>query len=141
MRFPPMTATLRTDWLLAMCQLLIAGVVVLLPEAAWWLPGDRASVGPPVLVTILARPAGGRERSECHITKSGLAVTPIVTYEKSPVPERPAPGAHPNRRRDVRMATRYESLISTSVGQLLAKNLGLPNPVALERYEEGAPLV
>jgi 3-oxoacyl-[acyl-carrier protein] reductase len=39
------------------------------------------------------------------------------------------------------MTTRYQSLISTPVGQLLAKNLGLPNPVRLERYEEGAPLV
>ena len=39
------------------------------------------------------------------------------------------------------MATRYQSLISTPVGQLLAKNLGLPNPVPLERYEQGAPLV
>jgi 3-oxoacyl-[acyl-carrier protein] reductase len=39
------------------------------------------------------------------------------------------------------MATRYQSLISTPVGQLLAKNLGLPNPVELERYQEGAPLV
>ena len=39
------------------------------------------------------------------------------------------------------MSTRYQSLISTPVGQLLAKNLGLPNPVPLERYEPGAPLV
>ena len=39
------------------------------------------------------------------------------------------------------MATRYETLISTPVGQLFAKNLGLPNPAKLERYEEGAPLV
>jgi 3-oxoacyl-[acyl-carrier protein] reductase len=39
------------------------------------------------------------------------------------------------------MTTRYQSLISTPVGQLLAKNLGLPNPVELERYAEGAPLV
>jgi 3-oxoacyl-[acyl-carrier protein] reductase len=39
------------------------------------------------------------------------------------------------------MTTRYQSLISTPVGQLLAKNLGLPNPVPLERYTEGAPLV
>ncbi|HEX6246718.1 MAG TPA: 3-oxoacyl-ACP reductase [Nocardioidaceae bacterium] len=39
------------------------------------------------------------------------------------------------------MTTRYQSLIGTPVGQLLAKNLGLPNPVKLERYEEGAPLV
>jgi 3-oxoacyl-[acyl-carrier protein] reductase len=39
------------------------------------------------------------------------------------------------------MTTRYQSLISTPVGQLVAKNLGLPNPVELERYVEGAPLV
>jgi 3-oxoacyl-[acyl-carrier protein] reductase len=39
------------------------------------------------------------------------------------------------------MSDRYQSLIHTPVGQLLAKNLGLPNPVRLERYEEGAPLV
>jgi 3-oxoacyl-[acyl-carrier protein] reductase len=39
------------------------------------------------------------------------------------------------------MIDRYQSLIHTPVGQLLAKNLGLPNPVELERYEEGAPLV
>ncbi len=39
------------------------------------------------------------------------------------------------------MSNRYQSLIDTPVGQLLAKNLGLPNPVKLERYEEGAPLV
>ena len=39
------------------------------------------------------------------------------------------------------MSSRYQSLIRTPVGQLLAKNLGLPNPVALERYEAGAPLL
>ena len=39
------------------------------------------------------------------------------------------------------MSDRYQSLIHTPIGQLLAKNLGLPNPVKLERYTEGAPLV
>jgi 3-oxoacyl-[acyl-carrier protein] reductase len=39
------------------------------------------------------------------------------------------------------MSDRYQSLIHTPVGQLLAKNLGLPNPVPLERYSEGDPLV
>ena len=39
------------------------------------------------------------------------------------------------------MSDRYQSLIHTPVGQLLAKNLGLPNPVELERYTEGDPLV
>jgi 3-oxoacyl-[acyl-carrier protein] reductase len=39
------------------------------------------------------------------------------------------------------MSDRYQSLIHTPVGQLLAKNLGLPNPVDLERYAEGDPLV
>ncbi len=39
------------------------------------------------------------------------------------------------------MSDRYQSLIHTPVGQLLAKNLGLPNPVPLERYAEGDPLM
>ncbi|HET6651542.1 MAG TPA: 3-oxoacyl-ACP reductase [Nocardioides sp.] len=39
------------------------------------------------------------------------------------------------------MSDRYQSLIHTPVGQLLAKHLGLPNPVRLERYSAGAPLV
>jgi 3-oxoacyl-[acyl-carrier protein] reductase len=39
------------------------------------------------------------------------------------------------------MSDRYQSLIRTPVGQLLAKNLGLPNPVPLERYHVGDPLV
>ncbi len=39
------------------------------------------------------------------------------------------------------MSDRYQSLIHTPVGQLLAKNLGLPNPIELERYSEGDPLV
>jgi 3-oxoacyl-[acyl-carrier protein] reductase len=39
------------------------------------------------------------------------------------------------------MSDRYQSLIHTPIGQLLAKNLGLPNPVTLERWSEGAPLV
>jgi len=39
------------------------------------------------------------------------------------------------------MSDRYQSLIHTPVGQLLAKNLGLPNPVRLDRYTEGDPLV
>ena len=39
------------------------------------------------------------------------------------------------------MSDRYQSLIHTRVGQLLAKNLGLPNPVRLERWTEGDPLV
>ena len=39
------------------------------------------------------------------------------------------------------MSDRYQSLIHTPVGQLLAKNLGLPNPVRLDRWSEGSPLV
>jgi 3-oxoacyl-[acyl-carrier protein] reductase len=39
------------------------------------------------------------------------------------------------------MSDRYQSLIHTPVGQLLAKNLGLPNPVTLDRWTEGDPLV
>src|SRR3954451_14140232 len=39
------------------------------------------------------------------------------------------------------MTDRYQDFVSSSLGQLLAKNLGLPNPVPLDRYIEGSPLV
>lgn len=39
------------------------------------------------------------------------------------------------------MSDRYQSFVSSPIGQLFVKNLGLPNPVALDRYAEGAPLV
>ena len=39
------------------------------------------------------------------------------------------------------MTDRYQSLINTPVGQMIAKNVGLPNPPVLERWREGAPLV
>jgi 3-oxoacyl-[acyl-carrier protein] reductase len=39
------------------------------------------------------------------------------------------------------MTDRYQSFSSSPIGQLFVKNLGLPNPVKLERYTPGAPLV
>ncbi|WP_310963744.1 3-oxoacyl-ACP reductase [Nocardioides terrisoli] len=39
------------------------------------------------------------------------------------------------------MSDRYQTFTSTPVGKLLVKNLGLPNPVKLERWTEGAPVV
>jgi 3-oxoacyl-[acyl-carrier protein] reductase len=39
------------------------------------------------------------------------------------------------------MTDRYQDFVSSSLGQLLVKNLGLPNPVPLDRYVAGAPLV
>jgi 3-oxoacyl-[acyl-carrier protein] reductase len=39
------------------------------------------------------------------------------------------------------MSDRYQSFVSSPIGKLLVKNLGLPNPVRLERWKEGAPLV
>ncbi|HEX6149576.1 SDR family NAD(P)-dependent oxidoreductase, partial [Nocardioides sp.] len=39
------------------------------------------------------------------------------------------------------MTDRYQSLVRTPAGQLLVKNLGLPNPTPLKRYEPGSPLV
>jgi 3-oxoacyl-[acyl-carrier protein] reductase len=39
------------------------------------------------------------------------------------------------------MSDRYQGFTQTPVGKLLVKNLGLPNPTKLDRYEEGAPLV
>jgi 3-oxoacyl-[acyl-carrier protein] reductase len=39
------------------------------------------------------------------------------------------------------MSDRYQDFVSSSLGQLLVKNLGLPNPVPLDRYVAGSPLV
>jgi 3-oxoacyl-[acyl-carrier protein] reductase len=39
------------------------------------------------------------------------------------------------------MNDRYQDFVSSPVGKLMVKNLGLPNPVALDRYVAGAPLV
>jgi 3-oxoacyl-[acyl-carrier protein] reductase len=39
------------------------------------------------------------------------------------------------------MSDRYQAFTSTPIGKLLVKNLGLPDPVKLERWSEGSPLV
>lgn len=39
------------------------------------------------------------------------------------------------------MTDRYQSLINTPVGQLIAKNVGLPNPPRLDRWQPGNPIV
>jgi 3-oxoacyl-[acyl-carrier protein] reductase len=39
------------------------------------------------------------------------------------------------------MTDKYQGFVSTPIGRLLVKNLGLPDPTRLERYTEGAPLV
>src|SRR4051794_27110048 len=39
------------------------------------------------------------------------------------------------------MTDRYQSFSSSPIGRLFVKNLGLPNPVRLDRYSPGAPLV
>ena len=39
------------------------------------------------------------------------------------------------------MSDRYQGFVSTPIGRLFVKNLGLPNPTPLERWSEGAPLV
>ncbi|MCR6031185.1 3-oxoacyl-ACP reductase [Nocardioides sp. zg-579] len=39
------------------------------------------------------------------------------------------------------MSDRYRDFTSSPLGKLLVKNLGLPSPAKLERYEAGAPLV
>lgn len=41
----------------------------------------------------------------------------------------------------VPMSDRYQDFASSSVGKLLVKNLGLPNPTPLQRWTDGAPLV
>ncbi|KRF06983.1 3-ketoacyl-ACP reductase [Nocardioides sp. Soil777] len=39
------------------------------------------------------------------------------------------------------MSDRYQGFVSSPIGKILAKNLGLPSPTRLERYADGAPLV
>jgi 3-oxoacyl-[acyl-carrier protein] reductase len=39
------------------------------------------------------------------------------------------------------MSDKYQGFVKTPIGKLLVKNLGLPNPVELDRFEEGQPLV
>ncbi|MEP6817195.1 MAG: 3-oxoacyl-ACP reductase [Marmoricola sp.] len=39
------------------------------------------------------------------------------------------------------MSDRYQSFTASPLGKLLVKNLGLPDPVVLDRWIEGAPLV
>ncbi|WP_248581450.1 3-oxoacyl-ACP reductase [Nocardioides sp. InS609-2] len=39
------------------------------------------------------------------------------------------------------MSDRYQGFVTSPVGRLLVKNLGLPNPTTLERYTAGDPLV
>jgi 3-oxoacyl-[acyl-carrier protein] reductase len=39
------------------------------------------------------------------------------------------------------MTDRYQGFVSSPLGKLLVKNLGLPNPIELDRYAAGSPLV
>ena len=39
------------------------------------------------------------------------------------------------------MSDKYQGFAASPIGKLLVKNLGLPNPMRLERYTAGAPLV
>jgi 3-oxoacyl-[acyl-carrier protein] reductase len=39
------------------------------------------------------------------------------------------------------MADRYQQLVNTPVGRLVSKQVGLPQPIKLERYEPGQPVI
>ncbi len=39
------------------------------------------------------------------------------------------------------MSDKYQGFVSSPIGKLLVKNLGLPNPTKLDRYTAGDPLV
>ena len=39
------------------------------------------------------------------------------------------------------MADRYQQLVNTPIGRIVAKQVGLPNPPRLERYEPGQPVI
>ncbi|MEA2212615.1 MAG: 3-oxoacyl-[acyl-carrier protein] reductase [Solirubrobacteraceae bacterium] len=39
------------------------------------------------------------------------------------------------------MADRYQQLVNTPIGRIVTKQIGLPNPTRLERYEPGQPVI
>jgi len=39
------------------------------------------------------------------------------------------------------MADRYSQLVNTPIGRIVTKQIGLPNPPRLERYEPGQPVI
>ena len=39
------------------------------------------------------------------------------------------------------MSDRYQQLVNTPIGKIVSKQIGLPNPVKLERYERGQPVI
>ncbi len=39
------------------------------------------------------------------------------------------------------MTDRYQQLVNTPIGQVVAKQIGLPNPTQLERYQPGQPVI
>jgi 3-oxoacyl-[acyl-carrier protein] reductase len=39
------------------------------------------------------------------------------------------------------VSDRYQQLVNTPIGKIVSKQIGLPNPVKLERYERGQPVV
>ena len=39
------------------------------------------------------------------------------------------------------MSDRYQQLVNTPIGRIVSKQIGLPNPTKLERYEPGGPLI
>ena len=49
--------------------------------------------------------------------------------------------SHQRRGNTATMSDRYQGFVSTPIGKLLVKNLGLPDPTRLERWSDGSPLV
>jgi len=39
------------------------------------------------------------------------------------------------------VSDRYQQLVNTPIGRIVSKQIGLPNPTKLERYEPGGPLI
>ena len=39
------------------------------------------------------------------------------------------------------MSDRYQQLVNTPIGKIVSKQIGLPNPVKLDRYERGQPVI
>src|SRR5688500_6437517 len=68
-------------------------------------------------------------------------VRPCPARHRTVEQSRDLPAPEQTRGTQKQMTDHYQSFVSSPIGKLFVKNLGLPNPTPLERWSEGAPVV
>src|SRR6478735_3755452 len=94
--------------------------------------GDRAGGGLHVPILAGESPAANGLRGTSRKVDSELQ---HALHIDQTVP------SHQRRGNTATMSDRYQGFVSTPIGKLLVKNLGLPDPTRLERWSDGSPLV